>query len=97
MGQSLRPDGKRYKVDAIKSNYVHLQQALKITSPMKLLRKTSATLIESHELYGRYKHHFLGHSPRSIADRHYAAPSSDLFDVIVAWLGDQYGPGIKGK
>jgi hypothetical protein len=71
--------------------HVHLQNKTGLNHPMKLLRKTSATLIESHELYGRYTGHFLGHAPSTIAERHYAAPSMDLFDRIVLWLGDQYG------
>ena len=87
----LLADGKRSKVDAIKSNYVHLQRKTGIRHPMKLLRKTSATMIESHELFGRYTGHFLGHAPRSLAERHYAAPSKDLFDKVVNWLGNQFG------
>ena len=47
---------------------------------MKLLRKTSSSLLETHEVYGRYATLFLGQSPRSIADRHYVWPSQDLFD-----------------
>jgi integrase len=93
----LLPDGKRSKVDAIKSNYVHLQRKTGISHPMKLLRKTSATMIESHELFGRYTGHFLGHAPSSLAERHYAAPSKELFDKIVHWLGDQFGPTVTGK
>ena len=93
----LRPDGRRSKVDSIKSNYVHLQRRLAVNFSMKLLRKTSATLIESHEMYGRYTGHFLGHAPGTIAERHYAAPSLDLFDRIVSWLGEQYGSTVTGR
>jgi hypothetical protein len=35
--------------------------------------------------------HFLGHSPRTMKDRHYAAPATELFDKAVLWLGKQYG------
>ena len=92
---NLRPDGNRSKVDAIKSNYVHLQRKTGSAHPLKLFRKTSATVIESHEHYGRYVGHFLGHAPRSLADRHYAAPSRDLFDRIIGWLGQVYGPAVS--
>lgn len=84
-------DGKLSKADGIASCYAHLKEKTKIKAPLKLIRKTSASLIESHKEYGRYKSHFLGHSPRSIADKHYAAPSVPLFDEIVNWLGQQYG------
>jgi integrase len=83
-------EGKLVKADNIASCYAHLKKKTGITRALKLIRKTSASLIESHKEYGRYKSHFLGHSPRTIADRHYAAPSVELFDQIVRWLGEQY-------
>jgi hypothetical protein len=55
----------------------------------KELRAFGSTLIESHELYGRYKGHYLGHAPRTVADKHYAKPSRELFDKITTWLHDQ--------
>ena len=90
----LKTEGNRSKVDVIKSNYMHLQRKTQLSYPLKLFRKTSATVIESHEHYGRYVGHFLGHAPRSLADKHYAAPSHELFDKIITWLGDQYGPVV---
>jgi hypothetical protein len=50
-----------------------------------------ASLLNSHEHYGGYAAHYLGESPRSITARHYAAPSPELFDKILGWLGDQLG------
>jgi integrase len=61
----------------------------KVSIPLKAFRSISATLLESHAAYGRYKSHFLGHSPKGIADKHYAAPSGELFDTILVWLHDQ--------
>jgi hypothetical protein len=88
-------DGKYKASDSIATNYNHLKVKLKkegiVARPMKLLRKTSATKIESNKEYGRYAAYFLGHSPRTIKDKHYAAPSGDLFDEIVDWLGSWYG------
>ena len=87
----LTEDGKLVKSDNIASCYVWLKKKTANSKPLKQLRKTSASLIESHKEYGRYKGHFLGHSPRTIADKHYAAPSQELFDEIIFWLGEQYG------
>ena len=90
-------DGKYKSNDSIATNYNHLKARLKkadeesVPKPLKLLRKTSATRIESHEHYGRYVSHFLGHSPRTIKDRNYAAPSDQLFEEIIIWLGRDYG------
>lgn len=58
----------------------------------KLIRKTSATLLESHEHFGRYYRYFLGHAPDSIADKHYVVPSREQFDKAVDWLRTQYFP-----
>jgi hypothetical protein len=58
------------------------------------LRAFGSTVIESHELYGRYKGYYLGHAPRTVADKHYARPSRELFDKTMAWLHDQiFGAG----
>jgi integrase len=64
--------------------------------PMKLLRKTSASMLESHPTYGRLTTLFLGHSPASIKDKHYAQAPQALFDEAVTWLGQQFG-FVQGK
>jgi integrase len=87
----IKPDGTRHRVDAVRSNYAHVAKRLKMSHPMKLIRKTSATLLASHPIHGRFDVHFLGHSPRSVADRHYVRPDQSLFDEAVQWLGQQYG------
>ena len=60
---TIDADGKRRKADNIASLYHHLikkinagkDESVAFKKPLKLIRKTSATLIESHEHYGRYK------------------------------------------
>jgi integrase len=83
--------GRLVKSDNIRSNYAHLRRRLKFGKSLKLLRKTAATMLDSHPVYGRLTSLFLGHSPRSIKDRHYSAPSQELFDEAVEWLGRQLG------
>jgi integrase len=83
--------GKLVKADNIASNYTHLKRRLKFRKPLKLLRKTVATLLESHPTYGRFTAFFLGHAPQSVKDRHYAQPSQELFDEAMTWLGQQLG------
>ena len=88
-------DGKYKSSDNIATNYNHLKEKLRRrgfdAKPLKLLRKTGASVIESREGYGRYVPHFLGHSPRSVGEKHYSAPPQKLFDEIVVWLGTQFG------
>jgi hypothetical protein len=83
--------GKLVKADGIASNYAHLKRRLRFRKPLKQLRKTVATLLESHPTYGRFTSLFLGHAPRSVKERNYAAPPQELFDEAVTWLGEQLG------
>lgn len=84
-------NGRLVKADGFTSNYRHLQKRLKFTKPMKLLRKTAATRLASHPVYGRFVPHFLGHTPHTMSEKHYAAPAQELFDEAVAWLGSSFG------
>jgi integrase len=88
---AIMGDGRRHRVDAIRSNYAHVARRLGFTKPMKLLRKTSSSLLETHDVYGRYAQMFLGQSPRTVADRHYVRPDQAKMDRAVGWLGEQYG------
>lgn len=83
--------GKLRKADGFASNFVHVKKRLKLQRSLKQLRKLGATILDGHKDYGRFKSYFLGHSPRTVADRHYAAPSQSLFDEAVEWLGRQLG------
>jgi integrase len=83
--------GKLVKADGFTSNYAHLKRRLCFTKPMKLLRKTSASLLESHEVYGRFTGMFLGHAPATMREKHYAAPPQNLFDEAIHWLGRECG------
>lgn len=88
----INAEGKLSKVDAIGRNYQRLRQRLGIArSPLKLIRKTSASLLDEHPEFGRYVQYFLGHAPRTVADRHYVRPNQERFDAAVAWLATAYG------
>jgi hypothetical protein len=56
----------------------------------KLFRKTSASRLRRDPRYADLRHHFLGESPRTVADRAYAEPPQDLFAEAVHWLRTQY-------
>ena len=67
------------------------QQGYDPLPQMKVMRKTAANLLEQHPTYGRCSIHFLGHSPRGVAAKHYLDVPQDLFDEAVRWLGSQFG------
>lgn len=83
--------GKYKKIDNISGAYRRVADKLAIQKPFKLIRKTGASKLEEHEVYRGFVQLYLGHAPRTIAERHYAAPSSELFDDAVKWLGKQFG------
>ncbi len=59
--------------------------------PLKLIRKTSATLLQNSSDWSQFSMLFLGHSPRGIAEKHYFGSAGKSFDDAIAWLGTQYG------
>jgi integrase len=88
--------GKRVRVDSFHRHFQRVKERLAESLPdfdgtPKGVRKMSATLLASHPTYGRFVAYFLGHAPRSIADRHYARTDQGLFDEAVTWLGRQLG------
>jgi len=78
----LESDGSTPQKDMISQQW----KRAKVSIPHKAFRSIAATLLESHPTYGRYVEHFLGHSPKSVKDKHYAAPSDDVFAEAMAWL-----------
>jgi integrase len=87
----LNDKGRLAKADGFASNYAHLKRRLKLTRPLKQLRKLGASLLSSHKDYGRFASYFLCHSPRTVADRYYVVPPQELFDEAILWLGRQVG------
>lgn len=89
-------NGKLKSTDNIASKYKWLKARIKekegieFAKRLKDIRKTSSTLLGGSEKYGRFAQYFLGQSPRTVADRYYVAPSQELFDEAMTWLGDQY-------
>jgi len=95
VSKSLK-DGRLSKSDNVQSMYRRLRDKLKLTGnqrkPLKAIRKTSADKIGTNEKYMMLKSHFLGHSPRTIAEKYYSdGVPQDLFDDAVRWLGQDYG------
>lgn len=86
-------NGKLVKIDNIAVAYHRLCVKLKIKTkkPLKLLRKTSPTALESNKDFAHCARYFLAHSPRGVADSSYIAPDQATFDRAVIWLGTYYG------
>jgi integrase len=85
--------GRLVRTDNIRSAYRRLLVRLKIEGgkPLKLIRKTSATILGQHPQYKFYAQYFLAHSPGTVADKHYVVPSTEEFFAALDWLRQKYG------
>jgi integrase len=86
--------GKFVETDSIRTLYSRHARSVGVTMSLKHIRKTSATMIdrETKSFDHRIATLFLGHSPRSIKDRHYSRPAEDVLDEAVKWLRGVYFP-----
>jgi integrase len=94
--KSYNAKGQLTKADAVRSAFNRVVRNLKnegttIEGTLKHLRKTSASKLETHDVFGRYTGYFLGHAPQSVANRHYVVPDQKQFNAAVTWLGEQFG------
>ena len=86
-------EGKLRRYDPLQSAWSRPTARVKLLKPFKLLRKTSASLLADHRQYKFYVQYFLGHSPKTVADKHYVVPSDEEFFEALGWLRKQYGLG----
>lgn len=89
--ERVEEGGGYIKSDTVRHVWERLREKLKLTKHYKHLRKTGATTLGKHKHYKSFVPLYLGHAPRSIAERHYAAPSQKLFDEAICWLGRELG------
>jgi integrase len=82
--------GRLVACDSIKCQWEDVERRAGLKRPFKLLRKSAATMIESHETYGRLTGLFLGHAPATMASKHYAQAPQALLDSAIEWLADQF-------
>lgn len=87
----MTPSGTYRKTDAVRLAVRRLAQKTGISFTLKALKKTSVSLLADDARYASLKHLFLGHSPKSIADKHYVRPTQKLLNEGIDWLGDQLG------
>jgi integrase len=91
--RSWHEKGVSKKVDNIHVAYEHLNDRLNIPRSerkyFKQLKKTSATLLYNNKDFRQLHGLFLGHAPRTIAEKNYIDPI--LTKEAIAWLGEQYG------
>jgi hypothetical protein len=90
-GRELIRGGGLDRQDTIAKKWRYVRGRLGNKKAYKLLRKTAASLLASHPVYGKYTQYFLAHAPSTVADGHYVKPSQSQFEEAVDWLGVQFG------
>jgi integrase len=84
-------DGKLQHICYITAAYNPVKQRLGLRHSLGKLRKTSSNLIFNNPKYRHLSTLFLGHSPRSVAERFYVENAAETLDEAIAWLATQYG------
>jgi hypothetical protein len=85
-------DGKYVKYDNIGMGFQRLCQRLNIKpQPLKLLRKTSSTLLRNSKHYSQFARLLLGRFPQGVDETHYWDAGGSNFAEAVRWLGGVYG------
>ncbi len=91
--QFYKPNGKMKNQDTVYDAYRHAYP--KPRKHLKALRKTGASLLETHDVYCMCVEIYLAHTVATVTDRSYRNYSQDRFDAAISWLGEQLG--IDGK
>lgn len=84
-------NGKYHHSDSIASNFRRICAAAGVKIYPRGLRATAATNLARHPMFKFYCEHYLGHSPRTIANAHYVKPSIEEFRDAIFWLGGRFG------
>jgi len=88
-------NGKLRKVDNFASAYSRLRVKLKkkgiVVAAAKTIKKGGSTKLKSNPLYRDLRFYYLGQASKTIADKHYAGESDDLFDEALEWLRVEFG------
>lgn len=95
-GKALRQDsltgGKYQKRDSIRAYFRKLAARINLppSKTLKHFRKTGASLL-ADQFGERIAEHYLAHSAKTIAQRHYLQLDQTKFDAAILWLGTTLG------
>jgi integrase len=78
------------KTDAVRSAFARLLKKTKIRGTFRMLRKTSAGLLEN-SAWNKLVDLFLGHTAAKISDKDYAKEALGRLAHATAWLAKKYG------
>ena len=90
-GRIIEIDGKRFTARHYDDMMAKAIAKVEGRAPLKALRKTGASMRDSHDLYFSCVEAYLGHAVKTVTDRSYLSGARERFDSAIRWLGEQYG------
>jgi integrase len=88
--EQLTAKGRYRKMDNLRNAFDRLRRKTHIDKPFKCLKKTSASLLRESQQFNSVVGLFLGHAPRDVSQRYYAADPQELLNSAIGWLRDHY-------
>src|SRR5262249_37414707 len=89
--------GKYSRSDCVGRNLDYWLNRAEVKRSPKQLRATAATMLGTHPTYKFYAQYFLGHAPRTVADRNYVRPSDEEFFEALALLEGALASPEEGR
>ncbi len=95
--QAMRPDGILRRTDTIRLAFRRLIKKIErqggpsIAPEFTMLRRTGATML-AEQFDNHLTELWLGHSPKTVAGKHYIAPSMARLEQATTWLRTQITP-----
>jgi integrase len=86
-------DGSYSRSDCVSSAMRKWMREAGVKRPVKALRATASSKLGEHPQYKFYIDYFLGHSPKTVAERSYYKPTDGEFFEALEWL--ERGLGLK--
>ena len=85
--------GETYRhSDSIASCFKNICAKTGLQITPRNLRTAASTILGTHSQYKFYAQYFLGHSPKTVADKHYVKPNDAEFFEALQWLRSQLIP-----
>ena len=90
-GDNLKENDKLNRSDNVATNIKAAQKNLPKNErvSLKMLRSASHTLLANHPQHHRFAVYFLGHAPRTVAEKHYTKVDDAEFFKAIEWLRKQ--------
>jgi hypothetical protein len=88
--EEIDATGKIKKSDSIRTNFRRLSESLSVKKPLKVFRKTSATILDGNKTHQGCVGFFLGHAEQTVAGKHYVVANPVALGAAVQWLETQY-------